>query len=95
MPLLRDNYLLNETSENEYIFFVLYVFSNDHPIYLMRSLYRVDEMMTNHFSEESLQAAKLSETAKQAFLVPDSATTYLFVNALNIHSTSLMFASKK
>lgn len=92
MPLLRDNYLLNETSENEYIF-LYYMFS-------VMTTYLPDEIpteltMTNHFSEESLQAAKLfSETAKQAFLVPDSATTYLFVNALNIHSTSLMFASK-
>ena len=56
MPLLRDNYLLNETSENEYIF-LYYMFS-------VMTTYLPDEIpteltMTNHFSEESLQAAKL------------------------------------
>lgn len=91
-PLIKDNYVIKETTENEYIF--LYYMFSVMTTYLPEEI--SNEMRaTSHFSDQSLEAAKLfSETAQQVFLVPKNSSEYLFVNALTIHSTSLVFPSK-
>jgi predicted DNA-binding protein YlxM (UPF0122 family) len=91
-PLVRDNYMLNKMSENEYVF-LYYMFS-------VMTTYLPEEIpnktsIRSHFSKQSLETAeRFSETAQRTFRVPKSEKDYLFFNALNIHSTSLVFASK-
>ncbi|PWS23581.1 M protein trans-acting positive regulator [Enterococcus faecium] len=92
VPLVKDNYMLKEVTENEYIF--LYYMFSVMTTYLSEEI--PDERIAmSQFSEQSLEAANLfSETAQQVFLIPESAKKYLFVNGLIIHSTSFLFASK-
>lgn len=91
-PLLRDNLILNGLPETEFLF-LYYMFS-------VMTSYIPEEIPSqltigDHFSPRAIAAARLfAENAQKVFLVSESNIDYLLVNALNIHSVSLLFASK-
>ncbi len=91
-PLLRDNLILNDVPEAEFLF-LYYMFS-------VMTTYLPEEIpshpsIDDHFSEQALATARLfAETAQKIFLVPEGETDYLLINALYIHSVSVVFPSK-
>ena len=91
-PLLNANLILSDVPETEFLF-LYYMFS-------VMTTYLPEEIpsqlrVVDHFSEGSIATARLfAKTAQKIFLVPEGEIEYLFVNALNIHSVSLLFASK-
>ena len=91
-PLLRDNLILNGLPETEFLF-LYYMFS-------VMTTYLPEEIPSqltigDHFSPRAIAAARLfAENAQKVFLVSESNIDYLLVNALTIHSVSLLFASK-
>lgn len=91
-PVFSDNYLLEKATDNEYIF--LYYMFSVMTTYLPTEICN-SNFVLNNFSAKSLEVgAVFTETAQRFFALDDNAKGYLLINALTIHSTSLLFATE-